>query len=113
MTVFPSAEWCRVTPSDADFDSEKLAKAVAWLDGESGEGGYRLAIVKGGRLVLESRRGFAATEALPIASAAKSFYSNVLGIAVQEDLIPDEFRAASQGTFGYLRLLLPNPCVPS
>lgn len=88
MTEFPGADWERVWPSDVGFDVDGLAGAVRWLDEVSGERGYRLAIVKDGLLVGESRRGFSANESLRIASAAKSFYSNVLGIAVAEGKLP-------------------------
>jgi CubicO group peptidase (beta-lactamase class C family) len=85
---FPGVAWARTSPAEAGFDPERLARAVSWIEETAGDRGYRLAVVKDGRLVIERCRGFSPTEPLRIASAAKSFYSNVLGIAVAEGLIP-------------------------
>lgn len=81
-------EWSRVSPTDVGFSADKLALAVSDLDELAGQRGYRLAIVKDGLLAGESHRGFAPGEPLAIASAAKSFYSNVLGIAVADGKLP-------------------------
>lgn len=88
MVTFPSSEWSRVYPTAVGFDADRLAQAVKALGELAGERGYRLAIVKDGLLVGESHRGYDPAEPLRIASAAKSFYSNILGITVEEGRIP-------------------------
>ena len=84
MTVYPADQWARVAPEDAGFDVGRLLLASQWLDDHAPERGYRVAIVRDGYLVFQVNVGFAPDERLPIASAAKSIFGNVLGIAVHE-----------------------------
>jgi CubicO group peptidase (beta-lactamase class C family) len=86
--TYPQAAWAQVSPTEAGFDPEALGRARRWMDEHAPDTGYRLAIVRGGRLVLEAHRGILPQRRLPIASAAKAVYGNVLGIAVAEGRIP-------------------------
>lgn len=91
-TVYPGETWERVAPVDAGFDPEKLDAVKRWLDARVIEEpyrdhGYRVVIVRGGRVVAEWTRDAAADARLRIASAAKSLYSCMLGIAVAEGMI--------------------------
>jgi len=86
--VYPDAEWERVAPTEAGFDPEKLAVAKRWLDDRVGDGRYRAAVVRSGRLVAEWNHGVGRDEQLWLASAAKSIFSCILGIAVEEGKIP-------------------------
>ncbi|MGC9347494.1 MAG: serine hydrolase domain-containing protein [Anaerolineae bacterium] len=88
MTEYPRLTWPRKPAEEAGFDREKLGLARRWMDEHADDRGYRLAIVRDGYLVLEVNQGVSADERFGIASAAKSIYSNVLGIAVEEGVIP-------------------------
>ncbi len=77
-----------MTPEEAGFIPDKLIQVEAWLDEHAGARGYRFALVKDGYLVSALNRGYDPNEPLRIASAAKSFYGSVLGIAVAEARIP-------------------------
>ena len=88
MSIYPSTTWTRALPADVGFNPGKLAEAGKWLDAHAGEGGYRFAVVKDGALVVDLSRGLGRSERLQIASAAKSVYGNVLGIALEEGVLP-------------------------
>jgi CubicO group peptidase (beta-lactamase class C family) len=66
------------------MDAEKVAQVKEWFADASGENKGRLAIVRGGRVVLEYYHRMSENEKPGIASAAKSIYSNVLGILITE-----------------------------
>ena len=86
--TFPGQDWRRTTPADARMNPEKLARAHRWLDEQMADKSYRVIIVRSGRIVVEWNHQLSTEERLPIASAAKSVYSNVLGITVAEGKIP-------------------------
>lgn len=88
MTNFPHAQWSTATPDEAGIDPDKLAAAKLWLDDSAGERAYRAVIVRDGRVVAEWNRGLDRDEKLKLASACKSIYSCVLGIAVEEGKLP-------------------------
>ncbi len=91
-TVFPGAEWSRVSPREAGLDPDRLARATAWLDDRADrrgdDHGYRFAVVRGGRLVIDQNRSIDRDEKLATASTWKSMLSNVLGIAIAEGKLP-------------------------
>jgi len=87
MTLYPGDDWDRAAPEDVGIDSAGLDRARRWLADMAGDRGYRLAIVRDGYLVVDEARGIAPDAHLAIASAAKSIYSNVLGIAIAEGRI--------------------------
>ena len=87
MKTFPGKAWQSITPEDAGVNSHHLQKAVEWLDTISVKG-YRLMIVRNGYQILDVCRGYSPAEKFSIASAAKSIYSNVLGITVDEGMLP-------------------------
>lgn len=87
-SIFPEERWESVAPADAGFDPERLAEAGRWLDDHIGDRHYRLVLVRGGHLVLEWNHRVDRDRRFPIASAAKSIYGNILGIAVGEGRIP-------------------------
>lgn len=86
--VYPGTEWARISPDQAGIDPEKLDGAKRWLDDRVEEGRYRVAIVRGGRLVAEWNHCVERDEQLWLASAAKSIFSCILGIAIVEGKIP-------------------------
>ncbi len=86
-STYPDAEWERRTPAEENFDPEILDNAKQWFDGHADE--YRLVIARNGRIVAEWNRGIDQDDRqVGIASAAKSIYSNILGIVVREGKIP-------------------------
>ena len=92
-TTYPGADWEYVSPVQAGFDPEKLNDAKRWLDdnvGEPAQGspdGYRVVIVRGGRIVAEWNHGIEREQLLGLASASKSVFSSILGIAIAEGKI--------------------------
>jgi CubicO group peptidase (beta-lactamase class C family) len=82
--TFPKAEWESARPAEVGMDAEKLGQVQKWFADALGDKGGRLAIVRSGRVVLESYHRMSEMEKPAIASAAKSLYSNVLGIIVAE-----------------------------
>ena len=86
-TIFPAAQWQTATAVEVGFDPGRLEAAEAWLDDRVGEGRYRALIVRGGKLAAEWNRGAAREERLGLASAAKSIFSCILGIAIEEGKI--------------------------
>ena len=88
MKTFPKAEWEVISPEQAGFKSDGLGKAKKWLDENLGNKNYRVVIIRDGRLVAEWYNNVDRNKKIGIASAAKSIYSNILGIAVAEGKIP-------------------------
>ena len=82
--TFPKAQWERARPLEVGMDPEKVAQVQRWFADASGENKGRLVIVRRGRVVLEYYHRMSADEKPGIASAAKSIYSNVLGILIAE-----------------------------
>jgi CubicO group peptidase (beta-lactamase class C family) len=87
-TIYPETKWDHISPSEARFDSEKMAGVKAWLDEQVGDGRYRVVIVRSGRLVAEWNHGVGREEQLRLASATKSIFSSILGIVIEEGKIP-------------------------
>lgn len=85
---FPGAEWQLVSPDEAGFHPPKLNKAKRWLDDRVADGRYRVVIVRGGQLVAEWNHGVGREEQLWMASATKSIFSCILGIAIEEGKVP-------------------------
>jgi CubicO group peptidase (beta-lactamase class C family) len=61
-----------------------LGTAHQWLDEHVGEGGYRVVVVREGKVVAEWNRNVDATSQLWLASAAKSVFSCILGAVIAE-----------------------------
>ena len=87
MDTYPGEEWPRATPQEAGVDAAKLEAAKHWLDDRAGDDRYRVAVVRHGRVVAEWNRGCEGSEQLALASAAKSVFSCILGIAIDEGRI--------------------------
>jgi CubicO group peptidase (beta-lactamase class C family) len=87
MATVPNTTWERTEPEEAGFSAEKLAVVRQWLDGRADERGYRIVIVRAGRVIAEWNRGVDPQEQLWMASATKSIFSCILGIAIDEGKI--------------------------
>lgn len=83
----PDPDWIPVPPGAAGLDPRKLARAKAWLDERVGDGRCRAVILRGGRLIAEWNHGLERDAQLGLASAAKSVFSCMLAIAVEEGKI--------------------------
>jgi CubicO group peptidase (beta-lactamase class C family) len=69
------------------LDAAKLQQAKAWLADHVNEGKYRVVVVRRGRVAAEWYHGLGADAEQRMASAAKSVFSSMLGIAVAEGKI--------------------------
>lgn len=86
-TTYPDDEWEHISPAEAGFDPERLGAAERWLDDHVEDEGYRFVVVREGRVAAEWNRGVDRGEQLRLASATKSIFSCILGIAVEEGQI--------------------------
>ena len=85
--VYPGAEWEHWSPAEAGMDPGRLDAAKAWLDRNVGDRCYRAVIVRGGRVVAGWNHGVDHDAQLWLASAAKSIFASILGIAIAEGKI--------------------------
>lgn len=69
------------------FDEEKLSAVGRWQAEHAGAAPYRLLVARHGLIVGEWHGGMGPHDRQPQASASKSTYSTVLGIAVDEGVI--------------------------
>ena len=82
ITVFPTRDWAKATPESQGVNAERLKKAVAWLDRNSGPDGAReLIIIRNGYLIW---KGPGADAYHKIFSCTKVFTSTVLGLLVDD-----------------------------
>ena len=96
-TIYPGREadrgtirWERISPAEAGFDPEKLAAAHRWQEARTEDERYRTyrtVIVRGGRVVAEWCHGIDSDYHGRLASATKSIFSSILGIAIAEGKI--------------------------
>ena len=82
-------EWEAAPPEELGFDPERLEQARKRLNEQVGaQGRYRVVIVRGGRIAAEWNRGIDASQQRSIASTNKSLISCLLGIAIEEGMLP-------------------------
>ncbi len=85
---FPGADWESRPPAELGFDAAKLESARQRVDAEVGpDGRYRVCVVRRGHVAAEWTAGVPREARLGIASAQKSLYSCLLGIAIAEGRI--------------------------
>jgi CubicO group peptidase (beta-lactamase class C family) len=73
-----------VAPSEAGLSADRLAEARQWLEETSAGRPYRCVVMRNGLVAAQWSQGMPPDRKVGTASAAKSVYSNVLGIAVAE-----------------------------
>ena len=78
----------RIDPEDAGFSSQRLSQFGAWLGEVAGGRPFHVAVARHGRRVRDWVYGVDPSQRRYLASAAKSLYSSLLGIAVGEGAIP-------------------------
>ena len=81
---FQKKKWDFVTPSEVGLNAEKITQAQQWFVDAMGNKKGRLVIARHGRIALAYNHNMGADEQPGIASAAKSIYSNVMGILIAE-----------------------------
>lgn len=87
--TFPTEQWLRAAPEDLGFDGDKLAEVDTWLrEIAAADEPYHFAICRSGYLVAEWNKGVDPQTHQRQASAAKSYYSCILGIAIDEGKLP-------------------------
>ena len=84
--VFPGARWQVRSPGDVGLDPSRLESVGAWAR-SFGEP-FRVVVARHGYLAVEWSEGVEPARQLAQASAVKSAYSCLLGIAVSEGMVP-------------------------
>jgi CubicO group peptidase (beta-lactamase class C family) len=88
--VWPAKEWQLAEPEELGFNRTKLAEAARYQSEISENQPYRILIARHGKIAAEWTFRSDPTAQAPQASASKSTFSSVLGIAIQEGLIKSE-----------------------
>lgn len=88
--VWPGKEWRSAEPEDLGFNREKLAEAGQYQSEISVDQPYRILIARHGQIAAEWNFRSDPTAQAHQASASKSTFSSVLGIAIQEGVIKSE-----------------------
>lgn len=88
--VWPGDDWQVAEPDELGLDREKLAEAGRFQAADAGDRPYRILIARHGKIAAEWNFRVDPLEKAPQASASKSTFSSVLGIAVQEGVIKSE-----------------------
>ncbi len=86
-TVWPAEQWQSVGPEELGFDRERLTAAGSRQAIEAENAPYRVLIARHGRIAATWNFRIDPLEKARQASASKSTFSCVLGIAVQEGVI--------------------------
>ena len=89
-SAYPGTEWGRTSPGEVGVNAAGLEEARQRLNRRverSGDGRYRVVIVRGGRLVAEWNYGLESRAQVWMESATKSIFSCILGIAIEDGRI--------------------------
>ena len=86
--VFPGDKWQRKPPEELGFSAEKLGAVDSWLRELAEDEPFHFVIARHGYLVAEWNKDVDPSAHQSQASAAKSYYSCTLGIAVAEGKLP-------------------------
>jgi len=88
--VWPGKEWQVAEPEELGLDRTKLAEAGRYQAVIAENNPYRILVARHGKIAAEWNFRSDPFVKAPQASASKSTYSSVLGIAIQEGVIPSE-----------------------
>ncbi len=88
--VFPGKDWQVAEPEELGMDRGRLTEAARFQAEDAGNRPYRILVVRRGKIAAEWNHGVDSLEKAPQASASKSTFSCVLGIAIQEGIISSE-----------------------
>lgn len=91
-SVFPGREWEFRDAGDVGMDAAALEAARVWHERQAGDKPYRIVVVRAGCVASEWQSGVATDEQFNMASATKSLFASVLGVAVAEGKVgsPDD-----------------------
>ncbi len=87
-STFPGEEWETRSPEDLGLSLERLNGVERWLRDTNPDAKFRVVIARHGYLVAEWNQGIEGDEELGQASASKSYFSCVLGVAVERGKVP-------------------------
>lgn len=85
--VYPGREWARLSPDDVGLDATRIALLGERVAAAAGGSPYRWVVTRFGYLVAEWGQGIEPEKRINQSSSGKSYYSSVLGIAVDEGVI--------------------------
>ena len=88
--TFPGKDWQVSEPDEAGIDRTRLCKAERFQLEQSGSRPYRILIARHGKIIAEWNFGIDPEIKASQASASKSTFSSVLGIAIKEGVISSE-----------------------
>ena len=88
--TFPGKNWQVSEPDEAGIDQTRLCKARRFQVEQSGSRPYRILIARHGKIIAEWNFGIDPEIKASQASASKSTFSSVLGIAIKEGVISSE-----------------------
>ena len=88
--TFPGKDWQVSEPDEAGIDRTRLCKAERFQLEQSGSRPYRILIARHGKILAEWNFGVEPKKKALQASASKSTFSSVLGIAIEEGVISSE-----------------------
>jgi CubicO group peptidase (beta-lactamase class C family) len=86
--TFPGKEWETRLPAELGFSAEKLGGVEKWLRASNRDATFRVVIARDGYLAAEWNQGADADEQMGQASVSKSYFSCMLGIAVEQGKVP-------------------------
>ena len=87
---WPGKQWQVAEPEELGIDRNKLGEAARFQAEDADGSPYRILIARHGKIAAEWNFRIDPLEKAPQASASKSSYSSVLGIALQEGVIESE-----------------------
>lgn len=85
--TWPGADWQTAEPEELGFNRAKLAEAAEWQAKDADGAPYRILVARHGQIAAEWCYRVDPLEQARQASASKSTYSSVLGIAIDEGVI--------------------------
>lgn len=88
--VWPDKDWQFAEPEELGIDRTKLAEAGRFQAEDAGDRPYRILTMRHGKIASEWNFGMDPIAPAPQASAAKSTFSSVLGVAIHEGVIRSE-----------------------
>jgi CubicO group peptidase (beta-lactamase class C family) len=85
--TFPAREWARLPASDVGLKADRIDELGRRVAAAAGGASFRWVVTRYGYLVAEWGHGIPAGKPINQSSSGKSYYSTVLGIAVEEGVI--------------------------
>jgi len=87
-SIYPGQNWETKSGSLLGLSEDCLTEALKWVRKQSNGKKHRIVVVRGGFLAAEWQLSIGTDKRLSMASAAKSLYSSILGVSIEEGMIP-------------------------